>query len=62
MVCEQDPKPALVAELAVNGQKIELTSFIQDFIGRAVVGMVTSLKGVTDVQKVTLNISRPAEQ
>ncbi len=62
MACEGDQKPELMAELVVNGQKIELTGFVQDFIGRAVIGMVTSLKGVTDVQKVTLNISRPAEQ
>ncbi len=62
MACERDQKPALAAELVVNGQEIELTDFVQDFIGRAVIGMVTSLKGVTDVQKVTLNISRPAEQ
>ncbi len=62
MACELDQKPALAAELAVNGQEIELTDFVQDFIGRAIIGMVTSLKGVTDVQKVTLNISRPTEQ
>jgi hypothetical protein len=62
MVCEGDQKPELMAELVVNGQKIELTGFVQDFISRAVIGMVTSLKGVVDVQKVTLNISRPVEQ
>ncbi|MHC4204357.1 MAG: hypothetical protein ACYSTT_06875 [Planctomycetota bacterium] len=62
MACEGDQKPAVAAELTVNGQKIELTGFVQDFIGRAVIGMVTSLKGVADVQKVKLNISRPAEQ
>ena len=62
MACERNPKPAVAAELTVNGQKIELTNFVQDFIGRTVIGMVTSLKGVTDVQKATLNISRPAEQ
>ena len=62
MACERDQKPVLVAELTVNGQEIELSDFVQDIIGRAVIGMVTSLKGVTDVQKVTLNISRPTER
>lgn len=62
MACERDRKPALKAELTVDGQEIELSHFVQDFIGRAVVGMVTSLKGVADVQTLTLNISKPSEQ
>jgi hypothetical protein len=62
MACERDQKPALKTELKVNGQEIELTNFVQNFVGRAVVGMVTSLKGVADVQTVALNITRPTEQ
>ncbi|MHC4628340.1 MAG: hypothetical protein ACYTDV_15290 [Planctomycetota bacterium] len=62
MACEPDQKPVLKTELKVNGQEIELNNFVQDFMGLAVTGMIKSLKGVGDVQTVTLNISRLAEQ
>jgi hypothetical protein len=62
MACERDQKPALKTELKVNGHQIELNSFVQGFMGQAVTGMLKSLKGVADVQTVTLNISRPKEQ
>jgi len=62
MTCEQDQKPELKTELKVNGHEIELNNFVQDFMGLAVIGMIKSLKGVADVQTVTLNISRPKEQ
>ena len=61
MACERDQKPALKTELKVNGHQIELNNFVQGFMGLAVTGMIESLKGVADVQTVTLNISRPAE-
>ncbi|MHC4434016.1 MAG: hypothetical protein ACYTBS_19410 [Planctomycetota bacterium] len=60
MACEPDQKPVLKTELKVN--EIELNNFVQDFMGLAVTGMIKSLKGVGDVQTVTLNISRLAEQ
>ncbi len=47
--------------MVVNGQEIELNNFVQDFMGLAVTGMIKSLKGVADVQTVTLNISKPTE-
>ncbi|MHC4580833.1 MAG: hypothetical protein ACYS14_05205 [Planctomycetota bacterium] len=62
MACEPDQKPVLKTELKVNGQEIELNNFVRDFMGLAVTGMIKSLKGVGDVQTVTLNISRLAEQ
>ena len=62
MACERDQKPALKTELKVNGQEIELNNFAQEFIGKAVIGMVGSLRGVADAQAVTLNISRLKEQ
>ncbi len=61
MACERDQKPALEAKLVVNGQEIELNNFVQGFMGLAVTGMIKSLKGVADVQTVTLSISKPAE-
>jgi len=61
MACERDQKPALNTKLKVNGHEIELNNFVQDFMGLAVIGMIKSLKGVADVQTVTLSISKPAE-
>ena len=61
MACERDRKPALKTELKVNGQDIELNNFVQGFMGQAVIGMLKSLKGVADVQTVTLSISKPTE-
>ncbi len=49
------------ADLIVNGQEVELNSFVQDFIGQAIVGMLTSLRGVSDVQSVSLKISKLSE-
>ncbi|MEA3225715.1 MAG: hypothetical protein U9Q07_07165 [Planctomycetota bacterium] len=60
MACERDQKPALQAELTVNGQEIERNNFVQD-LGLAVTDMVKSLKGVADVQTVTLSISKSTE-
>lgn len=61
MACENDQGPAIRAELTVNGQEIELNNFVQDFVGRAVIGMVGSLRGVENAQTLTLSISRPSE-
>jgi hypothetical protein len=58
MVCEQDRESAIRAELTVNGQHIDLNSFVQDFVGGAVIGMVSSLRDVNDIQTLMLNISK----
>ena len=61
MTCESEQKPSMEADLIVNGQEVELNSFVQDFIGQAIVGMLTSLRGVSDVQSVSLKISKLSE-
>ncbi len=48
-------------ELQVNGRKVELNDFVQNFLGQAVIGMVRSLRGVGDVQKIHLEISTSSE-
>jgi len=62
MACERDQELALEAKLVVNGQEIELNNFVQDFMGLAVIGMIKSLKGVADVQTVTLSITKPTTE
>ncbi len=62
MVCEQDQEPTLKTDLTVNGQKIELNNFVQSFMGRAVIGMLASLRGVGDIQSVSLEISKASDK
>ncbi len=61
MTCEPEHKPSMKTDLIVNGQEVELNSFVQDFMGQAIVGMLTSLRGVSDVKSVSLKISKPSE-
>ena len=62
MVCERDQEPALQTDLTVNGRKIELNNFVQSFMGRAIVGMLASLRGVGDIQSVSLEISKLSDR
>ncbi|MHC4076660.1 MAG: hypothetical protein ACYSRZ_09680 [Planctomycetota bacterium] len=62
MVCERDQEPTLQTDLTVNGQKIELNNFVQSFMGRAVIGMLASLRGVGDIQSVSLEISKASDK
>jgi len=61
MACEQDREPILRTELRVNGQAVELNEFVQSFMGLAVIGMLSSLRGVGDVRTVKLEISKSSE-
>lgn len=62
MVCERDQEPALQTDLTVNGRKIELNNFVQSFMGRAIIGMLASLRGVGDIQSVSLEISKASDK
>ncbi|MHC4105347.1 MAG: hypothetical protein ACYSR9_10435 [Planctomycetota bacterium] len=62
MVCEPDQEATLQTDLTINGQKIELNDFVQSFMGRAVIGMLASLRGVGDIQTVSLEISKPSDK
>jgi hypothetical protein len=62
MVCERDQETTLQTDLTVNGEKIELNAFVQSFIGRAIIGMLVSLRGVGDIQIVSLEISKPSDK
>jgi hypothetical protein len=62
MVCERDQEPILQTDLTVNGQKVELNNFIQNFMGGAIIGMLASLRGVGDIQSVSLEISKTSDK
>ncbi len=43
-------------ELTVNGRRVELTEFPRGFLARTVLGAVSALKGVGDVETLQLRI------
>jgi hypothetical protein len=61
MVCEPDQKPQTHAELEVNGKEIELNNFVENFISHTVIGMVKSLRGIENVETISLKVSVKAE-
>ena len=62
MVCERDQEPTIQTDLTVNGQRIELNNFVQSFIGRAIIGMLASLRNVDNIQSISLEISKPSDK
>ena len=42
--------------LAANGKPIELTGFPQDFVIKTLIGMVSSLKGVQEINSLELTL------
>ncbi len=58
MVCDANQKPVANAVLAINGEKIELNTFVESFISQTIIGMVKSLRGVDDIETIDLKISK----
>lgn len=58
MACETNQKLTARAELKVNGNEIKLNNFVENFISKTVIGMVESLRGVGDVETVSLKVSK----
>jgi hypothetical protein len=48
----------LVAELTVNKKSVELNPFVEEFLTRTVVGAVSSLKGVENIQNLELYLEQ----
>ena len=57
MACETNQKLTARAELKVNGNEIKLNNFVENFISQTVIGMVKSLRGVGDVETISLKVS-----
>ena len=58
MVCEPNEQVTRTVELKVNGEEVELNSFAQNIISHTIIGMVKSLRGVGEVETVSLAITR----
>ncbi|MHC4098686.1 MAG: hypothetical protein ACYSUY_16915 [Planctomycetota bacterium] len=57
MACETNQKLTARAELKVNGNEIKLNNFVENFISQTVIGMVKSLRGVGDIETISLKVS-----
>ncbi len=57
MACEANQEPTARAQLKVNGKEIELNNFVQNLISETIIGMVKSLRGVDDIETVSLKVS-----
>ncbi len=58
---EANQEPTVRTELKVNGKEIELNNFVENFISQTVIGMVKSLRGVGDIDTISLKISKKAK-
>ncbi len=61
MFCNSNQEPIVGAELRINGGEIELNNFVENFISQAVIGMVTSLRGVGKIETIDLKICKKAK-
>lgn len=48
-------KASYNASLKVNSTSIDMNPFVEEFLARTVVGAVTSLQGVEDIQKLEIH-------
>lgn len=58
MACNSNQEPIVSAQLRVNGAEIELNNFVKNCISQTVIGMVTSLRGVSNIETIELKISK----
>lgn len=57
MACEPKQEPMAEVELKVNGEEIELNTFARNIISQTVIGMAKSLRGVGEVETISLVVS-----
>ena len=58
MTCDTNQTIQANADLKVNGKKIELNNFVQNFFSETVIGMIKSLRGVDVIETIELKISK----
>jgi hypothetical protein len=61
MVCEPKQEPTAEVRLKVNGEEIELNTFARNIISQTVIGMAKSLRGVGEVETISLVVSRKVQ-
>ena len=61
MTCEPNHEQTARVELKVNGEQIDLNTFIENLIAESVMGMVKSLRGVGKIDAIDLSIEKNAD-
>ena len=54
--CCAGSKVGVSAQVKVNGRKVPMKSFVQEVVGRTVLGMLSALKGVADPRTIEVKI------
>lgn len=57
-MCESNEKPTAQVELKINGEELDLNTFVENFISETVMGMVKSLRGVDQIRTINLKIEK----
>ena len=55
---EPGPEERFEVEVRVDGEELHLAPFVQDFVSRTVLGMLSSLKGYKPGSEFTIEIRR----
>ena len=58
MPCDANQTSVSNADLTINGKKIELNSFVEDFLSQAIIGMLKSLRGVDNIETINVKIQK----
>lgn len=58
MECESKHESDFNAELEVNGETIDLNSFVEGFLSETIIGMLKSLRGVDEIETITVKIQK----
>jgi hypothetical protein len=61
MVCEPNQGSTAEVQLKVNGEEIELNNFARNIISQTVIGMAKSLRGVGEIDTISLVVSEKAQ-
>jgi hypothetical protein len=56
-VCNSSQESIVDVQLKINSEEIELNKFVENFISQTIIGMVRSLRGVSDINTIDLKIS-----
>ncbi len=62
MACDANSKPAPQVELKVNGNEAKLNKFVEKFIAQTVIGMVSCLHGVSDINTISLKLLKNTKE
>ncbi|MBI4676598.1 MAG: hypothetical protein HY748_03345 [Elusimicrobia bacterium] len=55
--CCAGRKDAVAVEVKADGRRVPMKAFVQDFVGRAVIGMLSALKGVGEPRRIGVRIT-----